>query len=244
MARLGSMPPAAQYTTSFPSAMAMPPTPQSPMPRIASASVATIRSTSSGSRFGGRQRRLDQLRGVDRQVHAPGPAVLVAVALDGLPDRRRVDDRQHLPQMVGQEPVEEDLVTVVEGGEEHVLGQRGGLGAVLGVGPGRLLLEGEHLVGHEARQPQASRSSGVKPGALVDAGIAEHLPAPQPCVPRPVLLPRGAHGRTLRPDSPGERRAGDRRRPPPGDPARRRARPGWRWGSSSWPTPPPRWRSG
>ncbi len=47
-ARFGSMPPAAVYTASLPTAMPIPPTPQSPMPRIAPASVATIRSTSPG----------------------------------------------------------------------------------------------------------------------------------------------------------------------------------------------------
>ena len=61
--------------------------------------------------------------------------------------------------------------------------------------PGRLLLEREHLVGHEARQPQGLPFLGAEPCSLVDAGIPEHLPAPQPGVPLSILLPRGAHAR-------------------------------------------------
>jgi hypothetical protein len=46
------------------------------------------------------RKRLSDTRGVlDGQVHAAGALILVAVALDGLPHRRRVDDRQHLAQV-------------------------------------------------------------------------------------------------------------------------------------------------
>jgi hypothetical protein len=42
------MPAAAVYTASLPTAIWIPPTPQSPIPRISSASLQTIRSTSPG----------------------------------------------------------------------------------------------------------------------------------------------------------------------------------------------------
>ncbi len=45
------MPAAAVYTASLPTEIRTPPTPQSPMPRICSASVATTRSTSSAPSF-------------------------------------------------------------------------------------------------------------------------------------------------------------------------------------------------
>ncbi len=56
---------------------------------------------------------LDALRVVDGQVDAPWPAVLLVVAPDRLRDRRVVHDREHLAQVVGQEPVEQHLVAVL-----------------------------------------------------------------------------------------------------------------------------------
>jgi hypothetical protein len=57
----------------------------------------------------------------------------MAVVLDRLADRRRVDDRQHLAQVAGQQPVEEHLVAVVHLGQQDVPGQVGRLPPVLGV---------------------------------------------------------------------------------------------------------------
>jgi hypothetical protein len=51
---------------------------------------------------------------VHGEVDPTRPAVLVAVELDGLSDRRVVDDGQHLPQVLGEELVEEHLVAVMQ----------------------------------------------------------------------------------------------------------------------------------
>jgi hypothetical protein len=67
------------------------------------------------------QRRLHPLRGVNRQVDPARAAVLVAVPLDRLPDRRVIHDRQHLPQVLPEQPVEQHLVAVLQHGQEDVL---------------------------------------------------------------------------------------------------------------------------
>src|SRR5260370_897601 len=87
------------------------------------------------------ERGVDQLRLVHGQVHAPGPAVLVAVVLDRLPDGRGVDDGEHLGQVVAQQPVVQDLVAVVHLVQQHVPGQIGGLPLVLRVDPGHLAVQ-------------------------------------------------------------------------------------------------------
>ena len=54
-------------------------------------------------------------------THRPlGPADDVAELPAGLTDGRRVDDRRELFEMVGQEPVEERLVAVLQRGEPDV----------------------------------------------------------------------------------------------------------------------------
>jgi hypothetical protein len=78
---------------------------------------------------GGEQRGLYQFRVVHGQVDPAGPPVLTAVVLDRLPDRWRVDDRQHLAQVVGQQPVKQDLVAVVQRVQGDVTGQVVGAGA-------------------------------------------------------------------------------------------------------------------
>jgi hypothetical protein len=85
---------------------------------------------------------LDVLRPVDREEHAPGTAVLVAEPLDRLPDGGGVDDRQHFVDVVGQQPVEQDLVAVAQVGQVDVLGQGVGLALVLPVDAAQLALQG------------------------------------------------------------------------------------------------------
>jgi hypothetical protein len=71
-------------------------------------------------------------------VSANGPAVaaeLVGVALNGGSNRRRVDDRQHLGQVIADEPAEEQVVAVVQRAELNVLGQVAGLRPAQGAGP-------------------------------------------------------------------------------------------------------------
>ena len=107
----------------------MPPTPQSPIPRMASASEATIRSMSSAPRPVDGQRPLDPVDVVDAQEQPARTAEEVAELLDGRADGRGVDDRQHLVDVLADELVEEHLVAVVQVGEEDPLVDVGLAGA-------------------------------------------------------------------------------------------------------------------
>jgi hypothetical protein len=82
-------------------AISIPPTPQSPMPRMPSESGATMRVDVLWAHPEVAKRHLHGLDGVHGQVHPAGAAELVAEALDGLPDCGRVDDRQHLLDVLG-----------------------------------------------------------------------------------------------------------------------------------------------
>src|ERR1700689_1029362 len=112
MTRRGSMPAAAVYTASLPTAIWMPPTPQSPMPRISSASVQTIRAPpgGAGSSVGNALTISCGWGVVEGQEDAGGPPVFVGVPLDRVADSRVVDDRQQLGEVVGQYPVVQGLV--------------------------------------------------------------------------------------------------------------------------------------
>ena len=138
---------------------------------------------------GGQQRPLDHLGMVHGQVHAAGPPVLLAELLDGLAHRGRVDDRQHLPQVLGQHVVVQHLVAVAQLGEQHVLAQVGGLPVVLGEDPGGLL--GQRHPGRRDQPGDAQRVAlGLgERGALVDPRVGQDLPAAQGGPPGPVPVP-------------------------------------------------------
>src|SRR5205823_1511257 len=74
-----------------------------------------------GGQLGGSQGGLDVVGCIDAEVDAAWAAVLVAVLLYGLADRRGVDDREQFAEVVGEHPVEQDLVAVVQGGQVDVL---------------------------------------------------------------------------------------------------------------------------
>ncbi len=59
------------------------------------------------------QRLLYVLQVVDVEEHPSWTAVFVAIALDRLTHGRGVDDGQHLLEVIGQQPVEKDLIAVV-----------------------------------------------------------------------------------------------------------------------------------
>ena len=118
------------------------------------------------------------LGGVDRQVDAARAAVLVAVALDRLADGGGVDDRQHLREVVAEQPVEQHLVAVVQGRQVDVLGQVAGLRPVLGIGAVGLLVLGEHARRHEADQVQRPALLIGERGAPVQPGVGQDGPPP------------------------------------------------------------------
>jgi hypothetical protein len=87
------------------------------------------------------QRRLDTVDVIDREIHAIGPLILMAVALDRLRHHRVIDDRQHLLQMIPQESVIENLIAVTQRREKLVFGQTRGLRVELLIRSPRLLLK-------------------------------------------------------------------------------------------------------
>ena len=122
--RAGSMPPAAVWMASLPIENSMPPTPQSPIPWICSASVARIRSMSSGP-----APRLSKASSipsgvVDRKVYAARTPGLVMVLLHRHPARQLIDDRDHLAQVLREQAVEQYFIAVMQGGKIAVLAQR------------------------------------------------------------------------------------------------------------------------
>ena len=82
---------------------------------------------------------LDGFGVVDREIDAPRTAELVVVLLHRHADGEVVDDGYHFPQMIGEQPVEQHFVAVVQGGQEDVLAQRVGQPLVLEVGVLRLV---------------------------------------------------------------------------------------------------------
>ena len=92
---------------------------------------------------------LDSLGVVDGEEDAAGAVVLVAETLDGLTDGRRVDDREHLLEMGGEQVVEEHLVAVTQLCQVKVFGQGGRPASELLVGPHRLVLQRRHAGRHQ-----------------------------------------------------------------------------------------------
>ena len=98
--------------------------------------------------------RLHLVGMIHRQVHPARTAELQAVPLDHGPHRRGVHDRQHLGDVLGQQPVEQHLVAVPHMAEKDVLGQVVGLAQILRVDPVQVRLDRRHAVGQQAGEPQ------------------------------------------------------------------------------------------
>ena len=137
-----------------------------------------------GRATGREQRVLHAVRVVDRQVDAARAAVLVAVALDRLADRGRVDDREHLGQVPAEQPEEEHLVAVVQRGEEDVLREVGGLVEVLQVGAALLLLQREHARGQQADEAEPLALLGAERRPLVEPRLGQDRATAQRGLPR------------------------------------------------------------
>ena len=94
----------------------------------------------------GEQRRSDGVRIVDVEVDAARLVEPVAVLLDDLPDGGGVDDRQHLLDVLGEQPVEQCLVAVLHRRQVEVLGQVTGLLTELTVDAAQLGVHADHRV--------------------------------------------------------------------------------------------------
>ena len=86
---------------------------------------------------------------VDVQEDATRSPEQVAELLDRGPDRRRVDDREHLVHVLADESVEEHLVAVVQLGEEDPVVDVGLAGL-------ELLEAAGHLLFDASRRPTAA----------------------------------------------------------------------------------------
>ena len=113
------------------------------------------------------------LNAVHGQVHGTRPPVVTAPLLDGLTDRGIVDDRQQLGEMVGEHPVVEDLITVVELVEEDVLVQVRGLGGQLCVGPNRLLVKSLDCGGEAADESEPMPLLLGESSAAIGQGVGD-----------------------------------------------------------------------
>ena len=98
----------------------------------------------------------------------------MAEPLDGQPDRRRVDDRQHLGEVLGEQPVEQHLVAVPQVAEVHVPGQVVWLAPVLLVDPPQLAVHRGDLAGQQPGQPQGAPLRPGERGAPVEHRAGQH----------------------------------------------------------------------
>src|SRR3954447_13122413 len=127
-----------------------------------------------GPQAGVPQCGLHLVRVAPRQVTPAGATELVAEPLDRQPDRRGVDDRQHLLDVLGEQLVEQHLVAVAQVGQVHPLAQVVGLLAVLGVGPSQLGVQRRDPRREQAGQSQFTAFREGERGAAVDGGGGEH----------------------------------------------------------------------
>ena len=128
------------------------------------------------------ERVLDVVRLVDRQEDAPGAPVFVGVPLDRVADRRVVDNWQQLRQMLGQHPVVQGLVAVVQLFQVDILGQVTGLPLQLLVDAQRLLLQRQHRRRQPPGQPEG-RPLGAAEGrsAIADRILQNARYRRRPC---------------------------------------------------------------
>jgi hypothetical protein len=98
----------------------------------------------------------------------------VAEPFDRQPDGGGVDDRQHLGDVLGEQPVEQHLVAVPQVRQIHPLTQIIRLRQVLGVGASRLPVQCGHTGGKQADQPELAALRLGERGAAVDGGGGQH----------------------------------------------------------------------
>ena len=111
--------------------------------------------------------------------HSPGPAHDMAVLPTRTPNRRRVDDRGKLFEVIDQQPVEERLVPILQRRETDVLLELVTLSAEMLELEGDLLFDRHGSPRQEAAKSQR-RSLGLgESSVLVDCRAVEQLPTPR-----------------------------------------------------------------
>ena len=126
------------------------------------------------------QGRLHLIRMIHRQVHAARTAELQAVPLDHGRHRRGVDDRQHLVDVLGQQPVEQHLVAAPHLAEMQALGQVVGLAQILRVDPPQLPLDRRHATGQQPGESERLPFGQRERGTPVQHRRREHRSSAQP----------------------------------------------------------------
>jgi hypothetical protein len=122
--------------------------------------------------------RLDLAGIIHRQVDPARTAVLQAVPFDRGAHRRGVHDRQHLGDVLGEQPVEQHLVPVPQTSQVQVLGQVAGLAPVLRVHPRQLPLDRRDARGQQAGQAQRLPLGERERGTPVQHRRGQHRAAP------------------------------------------------------------------
>ena len=102
------------------------------------------------------------------------PAVDLAEPLAGHPDGGGVEDRQHLLDVVGYQPVEQHLVGVLQRAQVDMPGDVGGLLLVGPVPAADLLVQGLHRGRHQTTQAQLGALRLGEGGAFVRQRILQH----------------------------------------------------------------------
>ena len=108
-----------------------------------------------------------------RDPRPAGPPDDVAELLARAADRRRVDDREELLEVLGEEPVEQRRVAVLERGEPDVALQVVGLDPEMLELEVDLLVDREDAVGEEAAQPERLALGGREREVLREQSIPE-----------------------------------------------------------------------
>jgi len=104
----------------------------------------------------------------------------VTELLAGLPDRRRVDDRQHLRRVLDQHAIEQGFVEVLQRRQPDVLLQGRPLRPQVFQFELHLLLDRQHAPGQQPAEAESFALFGREGPPLVQQRVAQQLAAAQP----------------------------------------------------------------
>ena len=124
--------------------------------------------------------RRDPVLIVGGDPHAPGPPDDVAEFLARPTDRGRVDDRQELLEVLGQDPIEQGRVAVLERGQADVPLEVVGLAPDVLDLEGDLLLDRQDAIRQESAQAQLDALLGAERQVLGEQAPAQEVRAGLP----------------------------------------------------------------
>jgi hypothetical protein len=112
-------------------------------------------------------------------IDAAGAAHDVRQLLAGLTDRRGVDDRKHLGEILRQQSIEQRLVAVEQAEEEEVALEVVGLASIAVERAADLLLDRRDAVREETDEAEGGALLEGEVGALVEQRVGQQLLAPE-----------------------------------------------------------------